>query len=47
MSLFVKEEIQYHGGLQSRECGQGVPNSKAGVITSPASTDGLIVLGTG
>ena len=50
--LFVTEEIQYHGGLRSRELGKApillcVPNSQAGVIISPASTDGLTVLATG
>ena len=50
--LFLAEEIQYHGGLRSRELGQApillcVPNSLAGVIISPVSADGLTVLATG
>ena len=49
---FLTEEIQYHDGLRSRELGQApillcAPNSSAGVIISPAQTDGLTVLATG
>ena len=49
---FLTEEIQYHDGLRSRELGQApillcAPNSQAGVIISPAQTDGLTVLATG
>ena len=46
---FLTEDIQYHDGLQSRELGQAPillcgSNSQAGVIISPAQTDGLTVL---
>ena len=49
--LFVTEEIQYQGGLRSRELDRAnillsVPNSQAGVIISP-SLDGLSVLAKG
>ena len=45
------DTIQYHGSLRSRELGQApmllVFLTQAGVIISPASTDGLTVLATG
>ena len=49
---FLTQEIQHHNGLRSRELGQAPillcgPNSQAGVIISPAQTDGLTVLATG
>ena len=34
-------------GVRPSPYATGVPNSKAGVIISPASTDGLTVLATG
>ena len=43
--------MQYHGTTPDKEVWPSpytvVPNSQAGVIISPASTDGLTVLATG